>query len=151
MAALKGKKNVIILERTDEALSGDNPLGRDIRTALSKAIQTEGRPAVVRLKVPAEGETSFRDELRGAVTFSHNNVDDAILVFRSEAAGTREADAAAEKIDADFAAVTPGGIIQALEVHRLPERARFNARGVQFSDQAVARTAESLFVDQEAA
>ncbi len=37
VAALKGKKNVIILERTDEALSGDNPLGRDIRTALSKA------------------------------------------------------------------------------------------------------------------
>jgi pyruvate-ferredoxin/flavodoxin oxidoreductase len=45
VAALKGKKNVIILERTDEALSPDNPLGRDIRTALSKAIQTEGRPA----------------------------------------------------------------------------------------------------------
>jgi pyruvate-ferredoxin/flavodoxin oxidoreductase len=45
VAALKGKKNVIILERTDEALSGDNPLGRDIRTALSKAIQTEGRAA----------------------------------------------------------------------------------------------------------
>src|ERR1019366_5590803 len=45
VAALKGKKNVIILERTDEALSPDNPLGRDIRTALSKAIVTEGRPA----------------------------------------------------------------------------------------------------------
>jgi pyruvate-ferredoxin/flavodoxin oxidoreductase len=45
VAALKGKKNVIILERTDEALSGDNPLGRDIRTALSKAIKTEGRPS----------------------------------------------------------------------------------------------------------
>jgi pyruvate-ferredoxin/flavodoxin oxidoreductase len=43
--ALKGKKNVIILERTDEALSPDNPLGRDVRTALSKAIVTEGRPA----------------------------------------------------------------------------------------------------------
>ena len=43
--ALRGKKNVIILERTDEALAGDNPLGRDIRTALSKAIRTEGRPA----------------------------------------------------------------------------------------------------------
>jgi len=43
--ALKGKKNVIILERTDEALSPDNPLGKDIRTAISKAIQTEGRPA----------------------------------------------------------------------------------------------------------
>ena len=45
VAALKGKKNVIILERTDEALAGDNPLGRDIRTALSKAIQYEGHPA----------------------------------------------------------------------------------------------------------
>ncbi|HEX4319494.1 MAG TPA: 2-oxoacid:acceptor oxidoreductase family protein [Acidobacteriaceae bacterium] len=37
--ALKGKKNVIILERTDEGMSGDNPLGRDIRTALNKAAQ----------------------------------------------------------------------------------------------------------------
>ena len=45
VAALKGKKNVIILERTDEALSGDNPLGRDIRTAISKAIHTNGHPA----------------------------------------------------------------------------------------------------------
>ena len=43
--ALRGKKNVIILERTDEALSPDNPLGRDIRTALSKAIKTDDRPA----------------------------------------------------------------------------------------------------------
>jgi pyruvate-ferredoxin/flavodoxin oxidoreductase len=42
--ALKGKKNVIILERTDEALSPDNPLGKDIRTAFSKAIKTDGRP-----------------------------------------------------------------------------------------------------------
>src|SRR5947207_8321111 len=39
--ALRGKKNVIILERTDEALSGDNPLGRDIRTALSKALEAQ--------------------------------------------------------------------------------------------------------------
>jgi pyruvate-ferredoxin/flavodoxin oxidoreductase len=45
VSALRGKKNVIILERTDEALSPDNPMGRDIRTALSKAIKTEGRPA----------------------------------------------------------------------------------------------------------
>ncbi|HVC45610.1 MAG TPA: 2-oxoacid:acceptor oxidoreductase family protein [Terracidiphilus sp.] len=45
VAALKGKKNVIILERTDEALAGDNPLGRDVRTALSKAVQYEGHPA----------------------------------------------------------------------------------------------------------
>ncbi len=35
--ALKGKKKVIILERTDEPLAGDNPLTRDIKVALSKA------------------------------------------------------------------------------------------------------------------
>jgi pyruvate-ferredoxin/flavodoxin oxidoreductase len=35
--ALRGKRNVIILERTDEGMSGDNPLARDIRVALGKA------------------------------------------------------------------------------------------------------------------
>jgi pyruvate-ferredoxin/flavodoxin oxidoreductase len=54
--ALKGKKNLIILERTDEALSGDNPLGRDIRTALSKAIRYEGHPAVEGLPALAMDE-----------------------------------------------------------------------------------------------
>ncbi|MCP5520423.1 MAG: 2-oxoacid:acceptor oxidoreductase family protein [Verrucomicrobiales bacterium] len=35
--ALRGKRNVIVLERTDEGLAGDNPLARDIRVALNKA------------------------------------------------------------------------------------------------------------------
>ncbi|MFN7458620.1 MAG: hypothetical protein ACK5U0_14615 [Gemmatimonas sp.] len=35
--ALRGKTRVIILERTDESLAGDNPLARDIRVALGKA------------------------------------------------------------------------------------------------------------------
>jgi pyruvate-ferredoxin/flavodoxin oxidoreductase len=39
--ALAGKTNVIVLERTDEPLAGDNPMGRDIRTALNKALQGE--------------------------------------------------------------------------------------------------------------
>jgi len=43
--ALAGKKNVIVLERTDEAMAGDNPMGRDIRTALNKALQSGNRPA----------------------------------------------------------------------------------------------------------
>jgi pyruvate-ferredoxin/flavodoxin oxidoreductase len=37
--ALAGKKNVIILERTDEPLSTDNPIAKDVRTALSKAVE----------------------------------------------------------------------------------------------------------------
>src|SRR5689334_7595835 len=35
--ALRGKRRVIVLERTDEGLAGDNPLARDIRVALGKA------------------------------------------------------------------------------------------------------------------
>ena len=42
--ALAGKRNAIVLERTDEPLAGDNPLGRDIRTALNKALIIEGHP-----------------------------------------------------------------------------------------------------------
>jgi len=37
--------NVIILERTDEPMAGDNPMGRDIRTALTKALVAQGRPS----------------------------------------------------------------------------------------------------------
>ena len=45
--ALAAKKNVIILERTDEPMAGDNPMGRDIRTALNKALQGEsGLPTI---------------------------------------------------------------------------------------------------------
>ena len=45
VTALAGKKNVIVLERTDEPMAGDNPLGRDIRTALTKALRVDGTPA----------------------------------------------------------------------------------------------------------
>src|SRR6478752_6432285 len=48
VASLTGKKNVIILERTDEPMAGDNPMGRDIRTALAKALQgTDGIPKIM--------------------------------------------------------------------------------------------------------
>ena len=79
VAALKGKKNVIILERTDEALSGDNPLGRDIRTAFSKAVQgTDGLPAITLAEVPrffggsyGLGSRDFRPEhIIGAFEFA---------------------------------------------------------------------------------
>src|SRR5213595_89060 len=51
--ALAGKKNVIILERTDEPMAGDNPIGRDVRTALSKALQKEeGLPALTAEQTP---------------------------------------------------------------------------------------------------
>jgi glutamyl-tRNA synthetase len=38
------------------------------------------KPYVIRLAVPLEGATTFRDELRGEITFDHNNVDDQVLL-----------------------------------------------------------------------
>jgi len=51
--ALRGKKNVIILERTDEPLASDNPMGREFRAAISKALQgVAGLPAISLAEVP---------------------------------------------------------------------------------------------------
>ena len=44
------------------------------------AFEAEGRPSVIRLKVPENASTTFRDELRGEITFDHNNVDDQVLM-----------------------------------------------------------------------
>ncbi len=39
VAALKGKRRVIVLERTDDPLSGDNPLTREIRASINKGVE----------------------------------------------------------------------------------------------------------------
>ncbi|MGH9417399.1 MAG: glutamate--tRNA ligase [Terriglobales bacterium] len=39
-----------------------------------------GEPHTVRLAVPLEGGTTFRDELRGDIHFDHQNVDDQVLL-----------------------------------------------------------------------
>ncbi|MDP9039463.1 MAG: glutamate--tRNA ligase [Acidobacteriota bacterium] len=57
-----------------------NGAHRELSQAQIDAYLGEGRPYVVRLKVPADGETTFRDELRGDITFSHTNVDDQVLL-----------------------------------------------------------------------
>jgi glutamyl-tRNA synthetase len=41
---------------------------------------SESKPYVIRMKVPLEGSTTFRDELRGEITFEHTNVDDQVLM-----------------------------------------------------------------------
>jgi len=57
-----------------------NGAHRELSAAQIAAFEAEGRPYVIRLKVPTEGDTAFRDELRGNISFSHNNVDDQILM-----------------------------------------------------------------------
>ena len=82
--ALAGKKNVIVLERTDEPMAGDNPMGRDIRTALQKALEiaggaaAEGLPTIAPDQMPrlfpgiyGLGSRDFRPEhIFGAYEFA---------------------------------------------------------------------------------
>ena len=57
-----------------------NGAHRELSYEQIAAYEAEGRPSVVRLKVPATSSTTFRDELRGDITFDHNNVDDQVLL-----------------------------------------------------------------------
>ncbi len=45
-----------------------------------KAKIDAGTPYTIRMAVPYAGETIFRDELRGEITITHNNVDDQVLM-----------------------------------------------------------------------
>lgn len=58
--ALRGKKNVIIIERTDEGMAGDNPLARDIRVALGKANEAVKHGGVLPALRPDETPRLFR-------------------------------------------------------------------------------------------
>jgi glutamyl-tRNA synthetase len=57
-----------------------NGAHRELTADQIAAFTAEGRAYTVRLKVPATGSTTFRDELRGDITFDHNNVDDQVLM-----------------------------------------------------------------------
>ncbi len=58
--ALRCKKNAIILERTDEGLSGDNPLARDIRVAFGKAHEVTQFGGKLPALAPSETPRLFR-------------------------------------------------------------------------------------------
>lgn len=53
---------------------------RTLAPAEAQARAEAGETHVVRLAVPLPGETTFRDQLRGEITFSHEQVDDQVLV-----------------------------------------------------------------------
>ncbi len=57
-----------------------NGAHRHLTPSQIEAYLAEGRPYTIRLKVPENTSTTFTDELRGAITFDHNNVDDQVLL-----------------------------------------------------------------------
>ena len=52
----------------------------EIAANLAPKDGSPAKPFTIRLKVPNEGSTTFRDELRGDVTIDHANVDDQVLL-----------------------------------------------------------------------
>lgn len=58
--ALRGKRRVIILERTDEGLAGDNPMARDIRVAIGKAQESARFGGALPALTPEETPRLFR-------------------------------------------------------------------------------------------
>ncbi len=52
----------------------------EIEAELAPKDGSPAKPYTIRLRVPAEGSTTFRDELRGDITFDHTNVDDQVLL-----------------------------------------------------------------------
>ena len=57
-----------------------NGAHRHLTPAQIDAYLAEGRPYTIRLKVPENTSHHLRDELRGDITFDHNNVDDQVLL-----------------------------------------------------------------------
>ncbi len=52
----------------------------EIEANLAPKDGSQAKPYTVRLRVPRVGSTTFRDELRGNITFDHTNVDDQVLL-----------------------------------------------------------------------
>ncbi len=57
-----------------------NGRSRHLSPAEIEAELSTSKPYTIRLRVPAEGSTTFRDELRGDIRFDHANVDDQVLM-----------------------------------------------------------------------
>lgn len=57
-----------------------NGASRNLSQEQIDAYIAERRSYTVRLRVPSDQSTTFRDELRGEITFDHGNVDDQVLL-----------------------------------------------------------------------
>lgn len=66
-------------QRRKEPLQYDRHC-RNLTEEARAAYEREGRPSVVRLKVPLEGATTFHDRIRGKVTFDNSVLDDLVLL-----------------------------------------------------------------------
>ncbi len=60
--------------------TGYDRLCRDLASAERERLIAASTPHVIRFAVPLDGETSFRDEVKGDITFQHALMDDFVLI-----------------------------------------------------------------------
>jgi glutamyl-tRNA synthetase len=71
------------MRRTQKERGAKQPYDRryrDLPQAEIDRLMAEGRPYVIRLKVPLDGETIVEDGLRGPIKFANEELDDQILL-----------------------------------------------------------------------
>ena len=68
------------LEKIREAKGGYDGRARDLSKEESDKRAAEGEPFVLRLRTPIDGETSFRDEIRGEVRIPNREIRDMIML-----------------------------------------------------------------------
>ena len=68
------------LEQIREAKGGYDGRARDIPKDESDRRAADGEPFVLRLRTPDEGETSFRDEIRGEVRIPNSEIRDMVML-----------------------------------------------------------------------
>jgi glutamyl-tRNA synthetase len=66
--------------RTGQKRQGYDRLCRNLSDEEQKKHQEAGDSSVIRLKIPLNGETSFRDEIRGEIITKNEELDDFILL-----------------------------------------------------------------------
>ncbi len=57
---------------------------RDLTDVQRAAFEAEGRPRAIRLAVPLEGTTTFRDAIRGAITVENRNIPADPVLLKSD-------------------------------------------------------------------
>ena len=68
-------------EDTGEFDRGDDPC-RAMTKAESDRLAAEGKPYVIRQRIPHEGTTTFHDEIFGDITVENTTLDDQVLIKR---------------------------------------------------------------------
>ena len=71
-------------EGAGESVQGYDRHCRDLSSAERTAAESSGAPSVIRLKIPLEGSTTFKDELLGEITVENRTISPDPVLIKSD-------------------------------------------------------------------